>query len=206
MRPGSHRSVAVHPVSPVESMLGSRGHAMTPVSATLGRKPPLVGRSHHHRAQQDWDLPGGAIRSRSHTHTLCRRRGERSQASKARLSPPRIRGTEPPVELPVPVSKTRLCPFNPNTGGRGSHCAASIDQGPIRASPSAPRVAVEPTPPAQPGDIAQPQLGSPHLRCAHHAGRKGRRLHLCCGARGSEAPVNRDVGRKPSRLCSTGGG
>ena len=40
--------------------------------------------------------------------------------------------------IAAPVSKTRLCPFSPNTVGRGSHCAASTDQGPIAITTASP--------------------------------------------------------------------
>ena len=107
--------------------------------------------------------------------------------------------------IAVPVSKTRLCPFSPNTGGRESHCAASTDQGPIAITTASPSIASPsrstPTtsPPRRSSPVTRPAaIGSPRLRSAHHPGRKGGRLHLCCGAHGSELAVDRDVRRKPS--------
>jgi hypothetical protein len=41
--------------------------------------------------------------------------------------------------IAAPVSKTRLCPFSPNTVGRGSHCAATLTRAPSRSRPRRPR-------------------------------------------------------------------
>ena len=106
----------------------------------------------------------------------CRRRAETPRANAAAPPPPAYSRNRASAGTLLPVSKTRLWPFRPNTGGSGSHRAARIDQGPMAITTASP-------------SMTSPSTSTPRTRAppsaADDAGHRPRRSSAPCASAAS---------------------